>query len=214
MKINIKSIIICVGLIIIVYLLMLFKEKFHPTEQVKKGNKIDIPSHYINNVDYDNYMKVGDGIEGDVSDNSLPYDKINICNECKTQKCDGLDCLECDNLCSFTSNNETTMDTSNNETTMDTSNNETTMATSNNETTMDTSNNETTMDTSNNETTMATMDTSNNETTMTTMATSNNETTMATMDTSNNNVTTMANNKAKYAIISFRDLFKHFFNKD
>ena len=98
MKINIKSIIICVGLIIIVYLLMLFKEKFHPNLQVE-GNKIDIPSHDINNVDYDNYMKVGDGIEGDVSDNSLPYDKINICNVCKTNECGGADCEECDSYC-------------------------------------------------------------------------------------------------------------------
>ena len=98
MNLNIKTIIICIGLIIIVYLLMLFKEKFHPNLQVE-GNKIDIPSHDINNVDYDNYMKVGDGIEGDVSDNSLPYDKINICDVCKTNKCGGEDCIQCEKIC-------------------------------------------------------------------------------------------------------------------
>jgi len=98
MNLNIKTIIICIGLIIIVYLLMLFKEKFHPNLQVE-GNKIDIPSHDINNVDYDNYMEVGDGIEGDVSDNSLPYNKINICEVCKTNKCLGQDCEECASYC-------------------------------------------------------------------------------------------------------------------
>ena len=74
MKINIKSIIICIGLII-VYLLIHLKEKFNP----------DITSHDVNNIDYDKYMKVGYGIEANISDNSVSSSntEINICNVCK-----------------------------------------------------------------------------------------------------------------------------------
>ena len=98
MKINITSILICIGLIIIGYLLIQLKEKFHPNVN---ENNIDIPSHYINNVDYDEYMKVGDGLEANISDNSVSSDKkINICNVC--QKNNGG--LACDIYCGVNNN--------------------------------------------------------------------------------------------------------------
>jgi hypothetical protein len=180
MKLNIKCI-ICIGLIILIFLLTKCKESFHPIIDKTSENLIDLPLHNLDNINYDNYIIVGDGIKANISDNILPnVNKINVCNECKTQKCDGLDCLECDNLCSFTENNETTMAT---------------MAT------MATSNNETTMATSNNETTMPNMDPENNEPTMPNMDPENNEPTMPNMDPE-------IEPEAKYAIISIKDFFR------
>ena len=108
MKVNI---IISFILLLIIYLSLKCKETFHPIIKKTNENKLDYPLHNFNNINYDNYMLIGDGIQANIN-NNVPNDlnKVNICNECKIQKCDGMDCLECDTYCRpFLENNITTI---------------------------------------------------------------------------------------------------------
>ena len=99
MIVNIKNIIIFIVLIIIIIFLTKFNESFNPTIEKTDQNELDLPIHKDDNKNYDDYMIIGDGIEANISKDEPNEDKINICSECKTQKCEGLDCIECEKMC-------------------------------------------------------------------------------------------------------------------
>ena len=105
MKVNI---IISFILLLIIYLFLKCKESFHPIPNIETNN-INMPLHNVDKVDYRNYITVGDGIKATIGnniDNNIITNKINVCNECKIRRCKGSECSECNNLCSFTNNDE------------------------------------------------------------------------------------------------------------
>jgi len=80
MKVNI---IISFILLLIIYLSLKCKESFHPIIKKTNENKLDYPLHNFNNINYDNYMLIGDGIQANINNNSINNsinneNKINI----------------------------------------------------------------------------------------------------------------------------------------